>query len=67
MRQSSGGASFDKQIRDELVRVGINGLDVGGGFTPEQLLEALRSTPDGAGGRAFFEKLTTLRRRQSGE
>jgi hypothetical protein len=67
MSDPFGGAPFEKQVRDELVRIGVGGLNVGGAVTPEQLLEALRSTPDGAGGQAFFAKLTTVLRRKSGE
>jgi hypothetical protein len=52
--------AFEKEVRDEFLRIGVQGVNIGGPFTPEQLLEALRLTPDGAGGHVFFSKLRTL-------
>ena len=67
MSDPVGGAPFEKQIRDELARIGVAGLNVGGDFTPQQFLEALRLTPDGAGGRVLFANLTAVLQRRSGQ
>ena len=68
MSDPFGGGPFEKQVREELVRIGLGGgLNLGGSFTPHQLLEALRSTPDGAGAQAFLANLTAVVRRGSAE
>lgn len=67
MSDPSSGAPFEKQIRDELDRIGVGGLNMGGAVTPQQLLEALRLTPDGAGGQALFANLTAVLHRSSGQ
>jgi hypothetical protein len=68
MSDPFSGAPFKKQVREELVRIGLGGgVDLGGSFTPQQLLEALRSTPDGAGAQAFSVNLTAVLRRGSGQ
>ena len=61
----SGDGPSDRQIDDELVRIGIAGLNVGGGVTPQQLLEAMRLTRDGAGEQELFDNLLTVLRRSS--
>ncbi|HTE47482.1 MAG TPA: hypothetical protein VK636_19730 [Gemmatimonadaceae bacterium] len=68
MSDPFGDGPFEKQVREELVRIGLGGgLDLGGSFTPQQLLKALRSTPDGAGAQVFMANLTAVLRRGSGE
>jgi hypothetical protein len=55
--------AFEIQVSDEFARIGIQGgvnLGPRSAFTAEQMLEALRMTPDGAGVHAFFAKLTEL-------
>ena len=60
-------APFAKEIREELLRIGLGGgVDLGGAVTPEQLLEALRATPDGAGSQALLASLQEVLRRESG-
>ncbi|HEY4307650.1 MAG TPA: hypothetical protein VGM82_24460 [Gemmatimonadaceae bacterium] len=49
-----------RQVDEELARVGIGGGVNVGGVTAEQLLEALRAIPDGAGGQALFASLTKI-------
>lgn len=50
-----------------MARIGLGGgLNVGG-VTHEQLLEALRMIPDGAGGKALMANLMTVVRRSSEE
>ena len=68
MSSPLGDGPLEKQVREELVRIGLGGgVNLGGSFTPHQLLEALRSTPDGAGAQAFLANLTAVVRRDSGE
>jgi hypothetical protein len=69
MSESFSLGPYEKEIREELVRIGLGqgGVNIGGPFTAAQLLEALRMTPDHAGGRALLASLETVIRRSSGE
>jgi hypothetical protein len=59
-----GDPEVQAALRHELARIGADGALLSGfaasgstGFTPAELLEALRSTPDGAGNAAFAAAL----------
>ena len=52
--------AFEKKVYEEFYRIGIQGGINFGGCTPEQFLEVLRRTPDGAGNRGFSEKFFEL-------
>lgn len=51
---------FERKVHAELARIGFRGGQIGGRFTPEQLLKALRLTPDGGGGQALLAKLAEV-------
>lgn len=58
--------AFEKQVRAEFARIGIQGgVNIGGPFTPEQLLEGLRLIPDGGGGQALLAKIAEVVGRSS--
>ena len=60
MTDPLGDPAFEKQVRDEFSRIGIKGFNLDNQFPREQLLKALRMTPDGVGPRAFVAILTEL-------
>ena len=67
MTDPLGTALFQQQFRGELDRIGADdalrdGLAVEGAVTPEQILAALRATPDGAGSQMFYANLMTVLR-----
>jgi len=69
MSGSFGFGPFETEIREELIRVGlgVGGVNIGGPFTPAQLLEALRAIPDRAGAQALLTSLAAVVRRNSGQ
>jgi hypothetical protein len=60
-----GSADVQRQIAEELRRIGVDGalqsgLAAGVPVTPEQLLAAFRATPTGAGNQAFLVALQQI-------
>ena len=67
MSDPFGDSQFQKEVYAELFRIGAQGgLNVGG-VTEQQLLEALRMIPDGAGTRPLLANLEAIVRRDSGQ
>ena len=60
MTDVSNNPALRELVIKEFARVGIQGFNLASEFPAEDLLQALRMTPDGAGPRAFVDVLTKI-------